>query len=259
VMDLSEHPRVVAAKRRKEPEIEWEFVPRLEPGVYRAYSRSARTYHDRVFKRWVCAVQFDILGADLMSILGRLTLFLNLGSEDRPHATRRKKYWTAWEFANGGPPQRSDRMSPRVFTKRYALVRVADTTKDARQQPVAGGHAYSVVTEVLEWETGVADSQPSALVDKASGQPPVTESSPTLHDVDANANSASSGSSGRPLPGSGKTNSTHPKGGRAAKATRPSKAPVGAKVVSGVSKRVEMTATRTRSSGFANRNTNAND
>jgi hypothetical protein len=170
-----------------------------------------------------------------MSILGRLTLFLNLGSEDRPHATRRKKYWRAWELANGGPPQRSDRMSPRVFTKRYAVVRVADTTKDARQQAVAGDHAYSVVTEVLEWETGGASSALSAqnvpFLDRAS------ESSPTLQDVDANANSTSSGSSGRPLPGSGKANSTHPKGGRAAKATRPSKAPPGAKVVSAVPKK----------------------
>jgi hypothetical protein len=176
-----------------------------------------------------------------MSILGRLTLFLNLGSEDRPHATRRKKYWSAWELANGGPPQRSDRMSPRVFTKRYAVVRVADTTKDARQQAVTGDHAYSVVTEVLEWETGGANSRLSAqnvpFLDRASGQPPVTESSPTLQDVDANANSTSSESSGRPLPGSGKANSTHPKGGRAAKATRPSKAPPGAKVVSAVPKK----------------------
>jgi hypothetical protein len=211
-----------------EAQIDWEFVPRLEPGVYRAYCRTARTYRDRVFKRWVCSIQFDIFSGDLMNILGRLTLFLNLGSEDRPHATRRKKFWKQWTLANGAPPQRNDRMSPRIFTKRYALVRVADTTKDARQQVVADGHAYSVVTEVLEWETGIGNpgqsprTEPS--VDVAIGDRSHAEKSCQLVDVDVNANHECSGSPSRPLPGSGNANTTHPKGGRAAKAARPSKA-----------------------------------
>lgn len=148
------HPSVRAAKRRVEPEISWEFSPRLQPGTYRAYCRSAKVYRDRQFKRWVCAVQFDVLDDRLAERLGRVTWFLNLGSGEKPHVTRRKNYWSAWVRANGGPPKRKDRLSSRVFTNRYARVVVGDTEKTFRQETVAGNAAYSVIRDVVEWETG---------------------------------------------------------------------------------------------------------
>jgi hypothetical protein len=148
------HPHVVAAKRRVEPEISWDYTPRLEPGEYRAYCRSAKVYRDGQFKRWVCAVQFDVLGSALSEVLGRLTWFLNLGNGDKPHVTRRRNYWGAWILANGGPPKRKDRLSPGVFTKRYARVVVGDTQKTFRQDAITGDDAYSVIRDVVEWETG---------------------------------------------------------------------------------------------------------
>src|ERR1039458_7306860 len=107
--NASEHPSIAAAKRRVEPEITWSFTPRLQPGEYSAYCRSAKIYRDSQFKRWVCAVQFDVLDKS-DEVLARLTWYLNLGSGDRPHATRRKNYWQAWILANGGQPQRKDRL-----------------------------------------------------------------------------------------------------------------------------------------------------
>lgn len=149
--------RVQAAKRRVEPEIVWDYAARLEPGTYRAYCRAAKIYRDGQFKRWVCAVQFDILNENLNKKLGRLTWFLNLGSDDKPHSTRRSNYWNAWVAANGGQPKRKDRLSPRVFTKRYARVKVSDTTKNFRQDNISTEHAYSVIRDVLQWETGAPD------------------------------------------------------------------------------------------------------
>jgi hypothetical protein len=146
-------PRLV---RDAEPEISWRYCARIGPGEYPAYSRSATVYRDRQFKRWVCAVQFDILDGSLTRVLARLTWYLNLGSGDKPRAGRRGGYWAAWVEANNGQPKREDRVSPGVFAKRYAIVSVSDTTKNHRQITVMGEDSYSVVRNVLRWETGAA-------------------------------------------------------------------------------------------------------
>src|SRR5437016_2152880 len=113
--------------RHAVPEISWVFAPRIEPGEYHAYSRSARVYRDGEFKRWVCAVQFDVLDDSLVNTSARLTWYLNLGSSAKPYAGRRGNFWTAWVEANGGPPKRKDRLTLRVFEGRQAIVRVEDT------------------------------------------------------------------------------------------------------------------------------------
>jgi hypothetical protein len=154
VNELYRHPSVVAAKRRADPEVDFRYAPRFEPGIHCAYCRSARIYRDRVYQRWVAAVQFDVLAENSDEVRGRVTWFLNLGNRDKPHASRRSRYWEAWVKANGGPPQRPDRLSPRVFSSRMALVELGDTTKNHKQKPVSGEESYSVVRDVKEWQTG---------------------------------------------------------------------------------------------------------
>lgn len=141
-------------RSRAEPEISWSFAPRLPPGEYPAFCRSSRTYWDKQFKRWSCAVQFEVLDDSLTQVLARLTWYLCLGAKEKPHAGRRGNYWAAWLRANGGSPKRGDRVSSRVFEGRHALVTVADTTKDHRQNPIAKEAAYSVIRNVKRWETG---------------------------------------------------------------------------------------------------------
>lgn len=163
------HTRESTAQRPPEPEVGWNYVPRLTPGEYRAYCRSAKIYRDRGFKRWVCAVQFDVLDGNLNK-LARTTWFLNLGSGDKPHVTRRSNYWAAWVKANGGPPQRRDRMSPLVFKKRYATILVADTTRDSRQELAVKELAYSVIRDVLNWDTGGRQPEGAGLPVAAAAQ-----------------------------------------------------------------------------------------
>lgn len=139
--------------RRVEPEISWRYCHRIEPGEYRAHSRSSRVYVDGYFHRWVCAVQFDVLNDSLIDVLARLTWYLNLGSKDDPSAGRRSEYWQAWVMANHGPPKRTDRLSPQVFVGRYARVSVEDTQRDFKGV-TNPENAYSVIRKVLEWETG---------------------------------------------------------------------------------------------------------
>ena|ERR1041385_1339103 len=142
------------SRDQREHEISWTFTPRIDPGEYCAYCRTARIYRDRQFKRWICAVQFDVLDDSLITVQARLTWYLNLGSRERPHAGRRGHFWEAWVKASGGPPTRRDRLSPRVFVRRHALVRVEDTSRNHRQEAVIGDQSYSVIRDVIEWRTG---------------------------------------------------------------------------------------------------------
>jgi hypothetical protein len=111
-------------------------------------------YRDKGFRRWVCAVQFDILDGSLINVLARLTWYLNLGSGKNPRAGRRSNFWSAWVQANGGPPRRRDRLTPRVFEARHATVLVTDTTKTHNSGEVSAVESYSVVRAVVEWHTG---------------------------------------------------------------------------------------------------------
>jgi hypothetical protein len=141
-------------KTKQEPEIGWTHTPRIEPGEYPAFSRASKIYRDNQFRRWVCAVQFDVLGSDLAGVLARLTWFLNMGDGESPYAGRRSNYWLAWIKATGAAPRRSDRLSPRVFRGRHARVAVEDTTKDFKQSPISTDSAYSVIRRIVRWETG---------------------------------------------------------------------------------------------------------
>jgi hypothetical protein len=141
--------------RKREAEIEWTYAPRIPPGEYQAISRKASQYFDKQFQRWVCAVQFDIVSDSLsMEAIAQLTWFMNLGRHPNPRAGRRSRYWVEWIRANGGPPKRGDRLSPRVFQGRAAIVRVEYTKKTHDRGPVESELAYSVVRDVIEWQTG---------------------------------------------------------------------------------------------------------
>jgi hypothetical protein len=63
------------------------------------------------------------------------------------HPSHRTKFYALWVRANGGPPRRNDRMSPRVF-RGYWNVRVA------WRVPKNGGHPMPQVTELLEQVAG---------------------------------------------------------------------------------------------------------
>ena len=154
-MNKPTHPRKQKKKSANdEPKIAWTHTPRIAPGIYPGYSRSASTYRDAQFKRWVCAVQVDILSADLSIKLGRVTWFLNLGDGENPRAGRRSKYWGEWVRANGAQPVRKDRLAPKVFTLRYGHFVVADTTKTFNHPSVSKDATYSVIRSVATWDSG---------------------------------------------------------------------------------------------------------
>jgi hypothetical protein len=135
--------------QRDEPEIEWREYPRIRPGSYFAYCRWARHYRDPGFRRWTCLLRFNVLSDDLHRLLGCVPCWLNLSGGEKPYAGRRSRYFAEWIRANGMAPMRGDRLSPRVFIGRMTRVEIGDT--DPTKSPVP----YSVVREILSWETGV--------------------------------------------------------------------------------------------------------
>jgi len=112
----------------EEPSVTWADYPRIKPGDYPAYCKKAHWYWEPGFKRWTCILWFVVLGEDLHTPLGKIPMWINGGNAKNPHAGRRGRYLLEWVKANGGPPARRDRLPPRVFAKRMARVRVADTT-----------------------------------------------------------------------------------------------------------------------------------
>jgi hypothetical protein len=128
-----------------EPAVEWAEYLRIEPGDYSAYCKRAKWYWEPGFKRWTCILLFDVSKEGQNASLGTIPVWFNGGAGERPKAGRRTLYFPAWVKANGGPPARRDRLSPSVFVRRMARVRVNDTN---------GPLPYSVVRQILEWSTG---------------------------------------------------------------------------------------------------------
>jgi hypothetical protein len=153
-------PRLV---RLAEPEITHDDYPRIEPGEYRAYCRSARIYFDPGFRKWVCLLRWDVLDLEGTRTLARIAKWIYVGRKQ--HCTRRSQFWREYLRANGGPPTRKDRLCSSVFVRRIARVLVRDTMPPAAKrgelpQPYA---PYSVVEQILSWETGAALPSTSVL------------------------------------------------------------------------------------------------
>ncbi len=135
-------PYVVSAEA---PAITWSDYARIAPGEYLAYCRAARVYRDPGFRRWVCLLRWEVLDGSSHKVIARLPMWFALGKDAEPHAGRRSLYWREWVRAAGASPTRADRLAPTVFRRRMARVSVRNTAGDA---------PYSVVAEILHYETG---------------------------------------------------------------------------------------------------------
>lgn len=134
-------------QRAQEPDsIEWRDYPRIDPGEYRAYCSSATRYWDPGMHRWTCLLRWDVFGDDISRPIAQsIPLWLSLGDGEKPQASRRGKYLREWARAYGAAPEPKNRLSPKVFSRRFAQVVIGDTDSPA---------PYSVVRKISHWETG---------------------------------------------------------------------------------------------------------
>lgn len=142
------------------PAVGWDEYPRIAAGEYHAYCKFGKLYFDPGFKRWTCLLRWDVLSDGLAHVLACIPQWFSIRGRDKPHASRRGKYFPAWVQANGGPPSRRDRLSPAVFVRRIARVEVGDTE---------GPAPYSVVRSIIDWDTGFSGNTVSKL--HSQGEP----------------------------------------------------------------------------------------
>ncbi len=158
-----------ARKRRaNSDEIEWKEYPRVAPGEYRGYCYWGKRYRDPGLHRWTCLLRWNLFSGDLLTTLAYcVPLWFSLGEGGKPHASRRGKYLREWVRANGESPGSGNRLSPNVFTRRFAVIEVGDA-----DSPVP----YSVVKRIVHWETGI----PRHLVSKYTSQDRLDEEPPII-------------------------------------------------------------------------------
>jgi hypothetical protein len=142
----------------------WDEYDKVSPGVYPAYCKFVKTYKNPMFKRWVCLIKFELFPKNSTALSGddpvaTVAMFLSLGSGEKPKAGKCSKYWENWTLANGGPPQRGDRLGNWVFLDRAATVEVENTGKQItpsdKNRLRDAESPYSVVRRVLSWDTGL--------------------------------------------------------------------------------------------------------
>ena len=135
------------------PSLTWQGadLPRIPPGDYQAVCIGWQGPEwVRAFRRWSLRLEFCLL-TDSTLISG----FYNLGSDaQKPHIGRRSRFYAVWSLANGEAPRKGQQMALEAFTDPALLylVRVADATKDGKDEAKPEALIYSRVTEILKIE-----------------------------------------------------------------------------------------------------------
>ena len=82
-------------------------------------------------------------------------LFMACTYHPKSEITYRHKYYQQYSMANGGPPQKGQRLSPSIFKNKMYRVLVRDTKrKFLNGQLMPAFHQYSVVDTILETLSG---------------------------------------------------------------------------------------------------------
>lgn len=135
------------------PSLTWQGVdlPRISPGDYVAVCIGWQGPEwVRSFRRWSLRLEFSLLSGE-----GTVSAFFNMGSDTaQPHIGRRSRFYAVWSMANGEAPRKGQQIALETFTEQGLLyqVRVADATKDGKDEAKPDALVYSRVTEVLRVE-----------------------------------------------------------------------------------------------------------
>lgn len=134
---------------RHEDPIAEAFRPRIPPGVY-----DAICYKTEIGTKWgrqAIYILFRIPDGDYQGI----ELFMQCNFP-KLKLNLNHKYYHQWMVANGGPPQKGQRMARKVFLGKMYRVLVRDTNRkypDGTQMPSCT--RYSVVERIVETITGI--------------------------------------------------------------------------------------------------------
>ena len=128
-----------------------ELPPRIQPGKYEAicYEAKLGTSWGRAPRMFL---RFRIYGGRCDGTELFMACTCNLTSKKMSH---RHKYYQQWTIANGSPPRKNQRLSPKVFLNRMFQVLVRDTSRRfPNKEPYPDCLQYSVIETLIEPMTG---------------------------------------------------------------------------------------------------------
>lgn len=138
------HKDIRTERAQEEREVTWPIAPPsqvdLPDGEYLAAFREAKP--GQWFGQQKVRLRYEIVEPATSAGI-QIFLFATL----QKHPSHRTKYYALWVKANGGPPNRGDRMTCHVF-RGYWKVRVVWTV------PKNGGHPMPQVSDLLERVAG---------------------------------------------------------------------------------------------------------
>jgi len=104
----------------------------------------AKLYRDPRFRCWKCRLDCQFL-TEPDTVSG----FLNLGTDDKPHAGRGSEYRRVWVMANDAQPKKRQVLSTRIFVGKVFRVRIADTERRHDGREHLETERYSTIKEFL--------------------------------------------------------------------------------------------------------------
>jgi hypothetical protein len=143
----------MASGSRDCPILTWQGadLPRVSPGEYLAVCVGWQGPEwVRAFRRWSLRLEFSLLAEGIA-----VSAFYNLGNDATgPHIGRRSRLYAVWSLANGEAPRKGQQMTLETFTDPALLylVRVADATKDGKDETKPDALVCSRVTDIMKIE-----------------------------------------------------------------------------------------------------------
>jgi hypothetical protein len=121
-----------------------DIYPRYLAGEYQVLCLRAVVYKDPRFRCWKCRLDCQFLTERQM-----VSGFLNLGTGDKPNASRGSEYRRVWIMANGPQPRRRQALSKRIFIGKVFRVRIDDTLRKHDGREHIAAERYSTIKEFL--------------------------------------------------------------------------------------------------------------
>jgi hypothetical protein len=129
--------------------------PLVAPGRYPAvFVRAERRVP---FGRHAIYLHFELMAtAPEQASADGVHLYLSCPLRPDGKVAPSSKYARLWEFVSGRRATRRDRMSARIFENRVLTVEVRTVTADHHQRPLPEALQYSMITGIVEVQTGRA-------------------------------------------------------------------------------------------------------
>lgn len=121
------------------------FPSRIPEGKYDAFCYATEKGRSWGYRESIY-VKFRLIGGKY----DETEIFMVCTFQERSEINHRHKYFQQFSIANGGPPEKGQKLSPKIFLNKSFRVLVRDTKrKFSNKEPMPSFMQYSVVDTIL--------------------------------------------------------------------------------------------------------------